>query len=52
MDTMVSFRYFNDHYVLYISLQYMLANLKATAETPSKKEWDYGGPTDADDYNN
>ena len=37
------FRSFNDHYVPYVSLQCMLANLKATAETTGKKEWGYGG---------
>lgn len=31
--------------------KYMLANLKATAETTGKKEWGYGGPNGAGDYN-
>jgi beta-amylase len=32
--------------------KYMLANLKATAETAGKKEWGCGGPTNAGYYNN
>eukprot|EP01018_Ginkgo_biloba_P019871 Gb_08421 [translate_table: standard] len=32
--------------------KYMLASLKSAAETAGKKEWGYGGPSDAGHYNN
>uniref|UniRef100_A0A0D6R2V7 Beta-amylase n=1 Tax=Araucaria cunninghamii TaxID=56994 RepID=A0A0D6R2V7_ARACU len=32
--------------------KYILASLKAAAEAVGKKEWGYGGPSDAGEYNN